>query len=76
MIGCSVAEALARRGAAVTVLERGRIGDGAPRAAAGFVWPTMSSPARNAWFDLCLAASNGYGGVAERLRAEDRKSVV
>ena len=70
MIGCSVAEALTRRGAAVTVLERGRIGDGAPRAAAGMVWPTMRSERRDAWFDLCLAASTAYGGVAERLHAE------
>jgi len=70
MIGCSVAEALARRGAAITVLERGRIGDGAPRAAAGFVWPTMSSATRNAWFDACLTASTSYGGVAARLRDE------
>lgn len=69
MVGCSVAAALARRGAAVTVFERGRIGDGAPRAAAGMVWPTMRSEARDAWFDLCLAASRAYGGVVERLRA-------
>lgn len=67
MVGCSVAEALARRGAAVTVLERGRIGDGAPRAAAGFVWPTMASATHDAWFDLCLAASKAYGDVAQRI---------
>jgi glycine oxidase len=70
MIGCSVAAALARRGIAVTLLERGRIGDGAPRAAAGMVWPTMSSASRDGWFDLCLAASRGYGDVAQRLIAD------
>lgn len=70
MIGCSAAAALARHGAAVTVLERGRIGDGAPRAAAGMVWPTMRSEARDAWFDLCLAASRAYAGIVERLRGE------
>lgn len=70
MIGCAAAAALARHGAAVTVLERGRIGDGAPRAAAGMVWPAMRSETRDAWFDLCLVASRGYGGVVERLRGE------
>lgn len=70
MIGCSVAETLARRGAAVTVLERGRIGEGAPRAAAGMVWPSLRTATRDAWFDLCLAASTAYAGVAVRLRAE------
>src|SRR5215472_16461812 len=70
MIGCSVAAALARRGVSVTLLERGRIGDGAPRAAAGMVWPTMRSASRDGWIDLCLAASQAYGNVVRRLADE------
>jgi glycine oxidase len=70
MIGCSVAAALARRGVSVTLLERGRIGDGAPRAAAGMVWPTMRSASRDGWFDLCLAASQAYGDVVRWLADE------
>lgn len=70
IIGCSVAYALACRGVRVSVLERDRVGWGAPRAAAGFVWPTMTSRTHDAWFDLCLAASTSYEAYAARLREE------
>ena len=60
IIGCSLAEELARRGQRVVVIERGRIGAEASSAAAGILASQEDIPHPGAFFELCQAARRMY----------------
>ena len=60
IIGCALAEELARRGQRVAVVERGRIGAEASSAAAGILSAQMDLPRPGALFELCQAARRMY----------------
>ena len=67
IIGCSLAEELARRGRRVVVLDRGRPGAEASSAAAGILSAQMDVPRPGAFFELCQAARRLYPGWVRRL---------
>ena len=60
IIGCALAEELARRGQRVQVLERGRVGAEASSAAAGILAAQMDIPKAGPFFDFCQAAHRLY----------------
>ncbi len=60
IIGCALAEELARRGARVTLIERGLIGAEASSAAAGILSAQMDLEQPGPLFDLCQAARQLY----------------
>ena len=67
VIGCTIAWKLAQQGLNVTVLERGRIGCEASRAAAGMLSPQGESQTPGPFFDLCLQSRSMYRKFAEEL---------
>ena len=67
IIGCALAEELARRGRRVTVVERGRIGAEASSAAAGILSSRMDVPSPGPMFDFCQAARRLYPRWVARL---------
>ncbi len=69
VIGCSIAWKLAQAGLKVTVLERGRVGCEASRAAAGMLSPQGESQTPGPFFDLCLRSRAMYRSFAEELSA-------
>lgn len=71
IIGCALAEELARRGQRVLVLERGRAGAEASSAAAGILAAQMDIPAPGPFFDLCQAARAIY---PQWIRRVERRS--
>jgi glycine oxidase len=73
IIGCALAEELARRGRRVQVLERGRIGAEASSAAAGILAAQMDIPQAGPFFDFCQAARQVYPGWIRRI---ERRSGV
>lgn len=73
IIGCSLAEELARRGRRVLVVERGRIGAEASSAAAGILAAQMDLPAPGPCFELCQASRRMYPRWVEHL---ERRSGV
>jgi glycine oxidase len=56
VIGCALAESLAREGLSVTLLERGLIGREASWAAAGMLAPQSEMEAPGPYLDFCLAS--------------------
>ncbi|MBI4003646.1 MAG: FAD-dependent oxidoreductase, partial [Candidatus Omnitrophica bacterium] len=60
IIGCALAEELARRGQRVMVIERGAIGAEASSAAAGILSAQMDLERPGPFFDLCQAARRMY----------------
>jgi glycine oxidase len=60
IIGCAVAEELARRGQRVVVVERGQIGAEASSAAAGILSAQTDLSKPGPFFDLCQAAREMY----------------
>jgi len=70
VIGSSIAWRLARVGDAVTVLERGRIGQEASWAAAGMIAPQAEAQASGPFFELCLRARDAFAATVAPLRAE------
>lgn len=70
MIGCAVARLLARRSVSVTVLDRGRPGAEASRAAAGMLSPLAESHRPGPFLDLLLAAVDRFPDLAGSLLAE------
>lgn len=70
VIGCSIAWRLAREGAAVTVLERGRVGKEASWASAGMIAPQAEAQAAGPFFQLCLRARDTFEAALEMLRAD------
>lgn len=70
VIGCAVARELARRGAAVVVLERGRPGGGATWAAAGMLTPQGEGRVDGSFLRLCLASLDLYPEFAASVHGE------
>jgi glycine oxidase len=70
VIGCALAESLAREGLSVTLLERGLIGREASWAAAGMLAPQSEMEAPGAYLDFCLASRRLYPETVARLCAE------
>jgi glycine oxidase len=70
VIGCSIAWRLAREGASVTVLERGRVGQEASWAGAGMIAPQAEAQAAGPFFQLCLRARDTFETTLEMLRAD------
>jgi glycine oxidase len=67
IIGCAVAEELARRGRRVTLVERGTIGQEASSAAAGILSAQMDVDAPGPFLDFCQDARRRYPGWVRRL---------
>ena len=67
VIGCTIAWRLAQTGLKVTVVERGRVGCEASRAAAGMLSPQGESQTPGPFFDLCLRSRALYKSFAEEL---------
>lgn len=68
IIGCALAEELARRGAHVTLLEQGLIGREASLAAAGVLCSQLDVLRPGPFFDACQEARRRYPGWIQRLR--------
>jgi glycine oxidase len=68
IIGCSIALRLAEEGLSVALVERGRIGSEASRAAAGMLSPQADAVSRNEFFDLCLRSLSIYREYADHLQ--------
>ncbi len=68
IIGCALAEELARRGQRVTLIERGAIGAEASVAAAGILAAQMDLTQPGPLFDLCQAARRMYPRWVEHLQ--------
>ncbi len=68
VIGCSIALKLARAGLTVAVIERGRVGGEASRAAAGMLSPQTEASGPDSFLDLCLRSRSMYRGFAEHLK--------
>ena len=67
VIGCSIALKLARAGLKVAIIERGRIGCEASRAAAGMLSPQTEAPGPGPFLDLCLRSRAMHRGFADLL---------
>ena len=70
VIGCSISWRLAREGAVVTLLERGRLGKEASWASAGMIAPQAEAQAAGPFFQLCLRARDTFDAALEMLRAD------
>ncbi len=70
IIGASAAWRLASEGVAVTVLERGRLGQEASWAAAGMIAPQAEADGAGPFFDLCVRARTEFEAIVERLTRE------
>jgi glycine oxidase len=67
IIGASIALRLARSGLKVTLVERGRIGCEASRAAAGMLAPQTEAVGTGHFLDLCLRSRSLYRDFAAQL---------
>ncbi|MCI0488862.1 MAG: glycine oxidase ThiO [Blastocatellia bacterium] len=67
VIGCSIALGLAQAGLKVAVIERGRAGCEASRAAAGMLSPQTEAPGPGPFFDLCLRSRSMYRDFAAQI---------
>ena len=80
IIGCAIAEELARRKQRVALIERGRIGAEASSAAAGILSAQMDVDEPGSFFDLCQAARRLYPAWIKRMerlaRAPSRAGYV
>jgi len=68
VIGCTIALRLAHAGLKVAIIERGRIGCEASRAAAGMLSPQAESAEPGPFLDLCLRSRAMYREFAELLK--------
>lgn len=75
IIGCALAEELARRDRRVVVVERGRIGSEASSAAAGILSAQMDLSRPAPLFDLCQASRRLYTAWVRRLERRSGLSV-
>lgn len=75
IIGCALAEELARHGQRVVVVERGAIGAEASSAAAGILSAQMDLPQPDVFFELCQAARRMYPRWVEHLQRRSGISV-
>lgn len=67
VIGCSIALRLAGTGLTVAVIERGRVGGEASRAAAGMLSPQTEASGPDPFLDLCLRSRSMYRDFARQL---------
>ena len=67
VIGCSIALRLAEAGLTVTLIERGRAGCEASRAAAGMLSPQSEAHKESPFFDLCLRSRLIYRNFTDHL---------
>ena len=67
VIGCSIALKLAEANLKVTILERGRVGCEASRAAAGMLAAQSETTGAGPFFDLCLRSRSMYPEFAASL---------
>lgn len=70
VIGCSIAYSLAKRGAAVTVLERDTPGGVASRASAGMLVPTAEGLPKGPLLNLALRGLKMFPSLAQELLEE------
>jgi glycine oxidase len=70
VVGLALARELARRGASVALVERGRVGAESSWAAGGMLAPQCEADARDEFFRLACAARDFYPGFAASLREE------
>ena len=70
VIGCAMAWRLAREGAAVRLIERGRIGEEASWTAGGQLVPLASPTLPRPLLDHYLAGARLYAGFVAELREE------
>jgi glycine oxidase len=70
IVGSSIAWRLAREGAEVTVLERGRIGREASWAAAGMIAPQAEAQGEGTFFELCLRGRDVFPDTLAMLRLD------
>ena len=75
IIGCALAEELARHGQRVVVVERGCVGAEASSAAAGILSAQMDLPQPGPLFELCQAARRMYPRWVEHLERRSGVSV-
>ena len=75
IIGCSLAEELARHGQRVVVIERGMIGQEASSAAAGILAAQMDLERPGPLFDLCQASRRMYPRWVEHLERRSGVSI-
>ena len=75
IIGCALADELARHGRRVVVVERGRIGSEASTAAAGILAAQVDLPTPGPLFELCQAARRMYPRWVEHLERRAKQSV-
>jgi glycine oxidase len=68
VIGCSIALRLAQAGLKVAVVERGRVGCEASRAAAGMLSPQSGALGPSPFFDLCIRSRSMYQRFAAELQ--------
>lgn len=68
IIGCSIALRLASEDLSVAIIERGKIGCEASRAAAGMLCPQTEKLEPGAYFDLCLRSRSMYADFAARVK--------
>ena len=69
VIGLSLAWQLSRKGARVTLLERGEVGKESSRSAAGMLLPFGEAPARDPMFRLCLESLKLFPSFVRELEA-------
>jgi glycine oxidase len=69
IVGCATAYYLARSGASVILLERGRIGEGASHAAAGMLAPLCEAKQPGPFMDLLVSALADYPGAVADIEA-------
>ena len=75
IIGCALAEELARHGRRILLLERGRLGAEASSAAAGILSSHMDLPTPGPLFELCQASRRMYPRWVEHLERKAGVSV-
>lgn len=75
IIGVTIAEALATRGASVTVLDMRAPGQGASQAAAGMLTPFIEADGNNLLLDLCTRSLALYDEFIARLLESSRLSI-
>jgi glycine oxidase len=70
VIGCAIAYALRRQGAAVTVIERSRVGAESSSAAAGILAPRVHATMDDSMFALAMASHERFPALVDALRDE------
>lgn len=70
IIGCAIAHALARRGAAVRVFDARAIGAGATQASAGVLAPYIESPSPGPLLDLAVRSLSMYDSFISAVRQD------